>query len=110
MAERLFVYGTLAPGRPNAHVLASVPGAWEAATVRGTLRAEGWGAAAGYPGIVLDERGDVVDGLLFSSDSLAEHWARLDAFEGDGYHRVLTTVRRQDGSTVGAYVYALSGA
>lgn len=33
MIEYLFVYGTLAPGRPNAHVSGNVPGAWEPATV-----------------------------------------------------------------------------
>ena len=31
--ERLFVYGTLAPGRPNEHVLGEIEGSWEAATV-----------------------------------------------------------------------------
>ena len=40
--------------------------------------------------------------------ALADHWPRLDAFEGDGYERVLTTVTRTDGTTVQAYVYALS--
>ena len=109
MIHRLFVYGTLAPGRPNAHVLADVPGTWEPATVTGTLLAEGWGAAEGYPGIILSEQGDAVEGLLFSSDSLAEHWARLDEFEGEGYERVLTTVQRKDGAVVDAYVYALRG-
>lgn len=33
MPEHLFVYGTLAPGRPNAHVLAEVPGTWRPATI-----------------------------------------------------------------------------
>ena len=78
MIERLFVYGTLAPGRPNAHVLAGVRGTWEPATVRGTLYPEGWGAAVGYPGIVLEETGREVPGFVFSSDELAEHWTRLD--------------------------------
>jgi|GEM_PF-3969694 len=40
-------YGTLAPGRPNEHVLVEVPGHWEPATVKGTLLQEGWGAADG---------------------------------------------------------------
>lgn len=109
MPHRLFVYGTLAPGRSNAHVLAQVPGEWEPATVTGTLLQEGLGAAAGYPGIILDEYGVDVGGLLFSSDALADHWPRLDAFEGDGYERVLTTATRRDGSVVPAYIYALSG-
>jgi gamma-glutamylcyclotransferase (GGCT)/AIG2-like uncharacterized protein YtfP len=108
MADRLFVYGTLAPGRANAHVLADVPGTWEPATARGTLYPEGWGAAAGYPGIVLDESGSVVHGFVFSSDELARHWARLDAFEGDGYRRVQASVTLQGGAIVQACVYALS--
>jgi len=73
------------------------------------LLQEGWGAAAGYPGIVLDEHGGEVQGFLFSSESLAEHWARLDEFEGDGYERVLTIVKLKDGTTVDAYIYRLTG-
>lgn len=107
MTERLFVYGTLAPGRPNEHILADVPGEWEPATVTGTLLQEGWGAAAGYPGIVLDENGGEVHGLIFSSDHLGEHWPRLDEFEGECYERVLTNAKRKDGSVVGAFIYRL---
>ncbi|MGO1070148.1 gamma-glutamylcyclotransferase family protein [Lysobacter sp. CA199] len=108
MTHRLFVYGTLAPGQPNEHVLADVPGAWEPAAVRGTLHQVGWGAAAGYPGIVLDADGDEVPGLVFSSDALPAHWQRLDEFEGEGYERVLTSAELQGGGVVPAYVYALS--
>lgn len=109
MIERLFVYGTLAPGRENAHVLAPVAGTWEPASLTGRLFAEGWGAAAGYPGLVLDPDGDRVDGHLFTSDTLGSHWARLDAFEGDGYRRVAAPVTRADGTIVDAFVYVLSG-
>ncbi|HYJ04313.1 MAG TPA: gamma-glutamylcyclotransferase family protein [Chthoniobacterales bacterium] len=109
MTQRLFVYGTLAPGRPNEHVLADVPGKWEPATVMGTLYPEGWGAAAGYPGIVPDERGGEVEGLLFISEILAQHWDRLDEFEGEGYERVLTTAKLSDGTTIDAYIYRLKG-
>ena len=63
MIERLFVYGTLAPGRPNEHVLGEIEGSWEAATVTGTLRQDGWGAEMGYPGIDLDEQGDEIQGF-----------------------------------------------
>lgn len=109
MVERLFVYGTLAPGRPNAHVLDTIEGSWEPASVTGRLRQEGWGAALGFPGIDLDEQGGEVAGFLFSAAKLADYWAALDAFEGEAYERVLTAVKRQDGSTVEAFIYALRG-
>jgi gamma-glutamylcyclotransferase (GGCT)/AIG2-like uncharacterized protein YtfP len=108
MIERLFVYGSLGPGRPNEHVLAAIGGSWEVATVTGTLRNEGWGAAMGYPGIQLGGDADeVVAGFLFSSQKLSAHWAALDEFEGPSYERVLTTVRLKDNTTVDAYIYAL---
>ena len=109
MADRLFVYGTLAPGRPNEHVLADVPGMWAPATVRGTLLQEGWGAAVGYPGIVLDEQGGEVHGFIFSSEELSTHWTRLDEFEGDGYKRVVTSAELGDGAVVQAHIYTLKG-
>jgi gamma-glutamylcyclotransferase (GGCT)/AIG2-like uncharacterized protein YtfP len=105
--DRLFVYGSLAPGRPNQHILAGVPGSWETASVTGTLREEGWGAAMGFPGLDLDDNGERIEGFVLSSDQLAEHWARLDAFEGDAYARVPATVRLASGHRVEAYVYVL---
>lgn len=107
--DRLFVYGSLAPGRANAHVLADVPGSWQPATVNGRLLQEGWGAAMGYPGLVLDAQGGEVRGQVFSSTELASHWSRLDAFEGEGYERVIGQARLEDGTTVQAWVYALAG-
>lgn len=108
MTRRLFVYGSLAPGRPNAHVLAGVPGTWEPAMIRGVLRHEGWGAAMGYPGIVLDEQGDEIAGFVFSSEELGAHWARLDQFEGEGYVRLLIPAKLENGALVQAYIYALN--
>ena len=105
MRQRLFVYGTLAPGRPNEHVLAEVDGEWEAATVRGILVQQGWGAGMGYPAITLAEDAGEVEGLLFVSEHLEDHWARLDHFEGDEYERVLVTAKRADGGCVDAQVY-----
>ncbi|PVG84094.1 hypothetical protein DDE18_00125 [Nocardioides gansuensis] len=107
MTERLFVYGTLAPGRPNHHILAEVSGEWEPATVRGRLLPHGWGAAIGYPALVLDDRAPEVAGYLFSSERLRELWDRLDEFEGPGYARVLTSVTRQGGDVVEAQLYVL---
>lgn len=90
----LFVYGTLAPRRPNEHVLGDVPGTWEPATVRGDLVEAGWGAAAGYPALVLRDDGADVRGFLFSSAALDEQWQVLDDFEGPGYQRVQARVTR----------------
>ncbi|WP_205678882.1 gamma-glutamylcyclotransferase family protein [Aquisphaera insulae] len=107
MINKLFVYGTLAPGRPNAHVLAEVPGTWEPATVRGTLLPQGWGATLGYPAIVPGDSGEEVPGLVFRSEELPAHWERLDEFEGEGYVRVVVPARLATGEVVEAYVYAL---
>jgi gamma-glutamylcyclotransferase (GGCT)/AIG2-like uncharacterized protein YtfP len=107
VTQRLFIYGTLAPGRPNAHVLADIPGNWQPATVTGKLIQQGWGATLGYPGIVLDDGTDIVEGFVFSSDALEAHWARLDEFEGAGYERVLTSAKLEGGTDVPAYIYAL---
>jgi len=106
--QRLFVYGTLAPGRANHKVLSSIPGSWEAATLKGTLLQEGWGAAMGCPGIIPTEDGDVVAGYVFSSEHLADHWPRLDALEGGEYERVSVTVRVGGTHDIEAYVYALN--
>lgn len=109
MTERLFVYGTLAPGQLNEHILSDVPGTWAEATVRGRLVQHGWGAELGYPAIELSVDGDQIAGFVFTSDSLAEHWQRLDEFEGPGYERVLTEARLSDGSAVQANVYVARG-
>jgi gamma-glutamylcyclotransferase (GGCT)/AIG2-like uncharacterized protein YtfP len=107
VVERLFVYGTLGPGRPNEHLLAGIGGSWLKATITGTLQQKGWGAEMGYPGIVLDKKGDRVEGFLFTSENLADNWLKLDEFEGEAYERVLTKAKLNDGSFVDAYVYAL---
>lgn len=107
MFERLFVYGTLGPGRPNEHVLTAIGGTWITGTVTGTLRDGGWGAELGYPGIELEENGDEIEGFLFISDKLADHWTALDEFEGEAYERVLAKVKSEDGNLVDAHIYTL---
>ena len=107
MTSHLFVYGTLAPGRPNAHVLEAIGGTWTGASLRGHLHQDGWGAELGYPGLMLDETAPSVHGHLFSSASLPRHWDDLDAFEGDQYERVRAPVTTSTGDTVEAFVYVL---
>jgi len=86
--DRLFVYGTLAPGKPNEQILAEIGGDWEEGYVLGDLLDDGWGADMGYPGIKLSKAGNKVHGFLFSSTGLKDAWSNLDAFEGEEYERV----------------------
>jgi gamma-glutamylcyclotransferase (GGCT)/AIG2-like uncharacterized protein YtfP len=94
---RLAAYGTLGPGKPNHHQLAALKGEWSRGRVRGKLLEAGWGASLGYPGLVLDRDGAELDVELFQSEDLPEHWVRLDAFEGDGYRRVIASVLTAEG-------------
>ena len=105
--DKLFVYGTLGPGRPNEHVLTNIGGSFKTASIKGRLREAGWGADRGYPGIDLDENGDEVKGFIFCSDNLDNHWKALDDFEGEGYQRLPTKATLEDGSVVDVYVYSL---
>lgn len=105
--RRLATYGTLGPGRSNHHQLFGLSGQWSSGSIRGDLYDEGWGAAQGYPGLVLNPAGETVAVALFSSDDLPDHWPRLDAFEGEGYRRVVTQVTTSDG-VVDACIYVLS--
>jgi len=105
--ERLFVYGTLGPGRPNEHVMLNIGGTWQTASLKGRLSHAGWGAAMGFPGLVIAEDGDVIEGYIFWSENFHLHWAALDEFEGAEYQRVLTKVTLDDGTATDAWVYAL---
>lgn len=105
----LATYGTLAPGRPNAHLLDGLRGRWTHGMVRGRLIEQGWGAAMGYPAIVLDAQGPEVAVHLFVSADLPAHWARLDAFEGTDYRRAAIDVVTDQGR-VPAWIYVYAGA
>jgi gamma-glutamylcyclotransferase (GGCT)/AIG2-like uncharacterized protein YtfP len=105
---RLATYGTLAPGRPNHGQLRSLPGRWLVGHVRGSLVEDGWGAALGYPGLILDSDDDRhVEVHVFESAALVNHWDRLDAFEGPGYRRVTVDVATSTG-VVPASIYVLA--
>ena len=104
---RLATYGSLAPGRVNHHVLDGLGGHWRQGTVRGWLDHAGWAAPLGFPGLVLDVAGPPVEVHLFESPDLPDHWARLDAFEGRDYRRVVAPVHTADGD-VPAWIYVLA--
>lgn len=104
--ERLFVYGTLRPGHTNASILENIGGEWLPGYVTGTFYERGWGAAADFPGIVLDKNGPSVHGYVFLSNNLAMHWPMLDEFE-EGYDRVEVDVITTEGQHVTAWIYQL---
>lgn len=104
---RLATYGTLGPGRPNHGQLSDLPGRWLTGRVRGSLVEAGWGAEAGYPALVLDDDGSLVDVDVFESAELPWHWDRLDAFEGSEYRRVAVDVATDEG-VLPASIYVLA--
>ena len=73
----------------------------------GSLLAKGWGAEMGYPGIMLDDSGNRVQGFLFTSENLLNHWHILDEFEGYEYERVPVEVTISTGQTVQSCIYML---
>jgi gamma-glutamylcyclotransferase (GGCT)/AIG2-like uncharacterized protein YtfP len=104
-SERLAVYGSLAPGRPNHHVIEDVVGSWTQGFVEGELFEIGWGAAIGYPAMRwIPGRGRIAVDVLIS-ERLPGAWARLDAFEGPDYRRVLIPVFGDGGLLAVANIY-----
>lgn len=99
-SERLAVYGSLAPGRSNHHVLAPFGGTWTRGRVRGDLVELGWGAAAGYPALRLRVDGPWVLVHVLESTRLPGAWTGIDAFEGSEYRRVLVPVYAEGGDAV----------
>lgn len=108
--NRLFVYGTLAPGRENEHLLRAIGGHWQPGTVRGLLFPEGIGPTRGFPVLQLDREGPIVSGLVFTSRRLPAYWSMLDEFEGAGYRRTPAWVRLRHGSRLQTWVYAFDEA
>ena len=101
-------YGSLAPGRPNHDQLDGLHGRWLKGHVFGRLVDAGWGADLGYPALILDSHGSAVPVDVFESTDLAEHWSRLDDFEGGGYQRVPALVRTSAGD-IEAFIYVVRG-
>lgn len=91
-SQRLAMYGTLAPGRSNHHVVAPYDGTWTRGRVRGDFEEAGWGAAAGYPALRCRADGPWVPVHLLESLLLPGGWRAIDEFEGSEYRRVLVPV------------------
>lgn len=96
--HRLATYGTLAPGEINANQLDGLEGYWISGFAHGELIKKGWGSSHGCPGCLLNPDGPPIQVSIFVSQDLPDHWERLDAFEGEEYQRVVTTVETGRGS------------
>lgn len=79
--KRLIVYGTLAPGMENEAQLAGLRGCWTQVLLPGRIDRSGR-----YP--FFHPGGTLQSALLFESEGLPAHWARLDRFEGPEYRRI----------------------
>lgn len=105
-AERLIVYGSLAPGRANHLQLASLGGAWTRGWISGDRVAAGWGFDLGYPGVRWRPGGEHIEAWLLHTAGLAGEWDRLDDFEGAAYQRLLAPFETDAGIVAVGYFYA----
>ncbi len=101
-SQKLAVYGTLRPGQPNHGMLRDIDGLWTAARLKGVLDETG-----PYPTFTFSTKGSAVEAQLLISVELAEHWSRLDDFEGSEYSRHLGIVWGEDSPGI-ANVYVAS--
>ncbi len=88
-SESLAVYGSLAPGRENFHVISHLKGDWKQAKIFGDLLDRGWGVGLGFPAMRWRSSGPPLEVDVLESSELPDAWADLDRFEGPGYLRVL---------------------
>lgn len=89
---RLAVYGSLAPGRANYHIIAPLGGEWTEGLIEGELLPVGWGAALGYPAFRPRVGGATVAVQVLTAPLLATAWPMLDEFEGLEYQRILAPI------------------
>ncbi len=106
-AQTLIVYGTLAPGEINHHIIAGLSGTWSDGVVEGDLWPAGWGATLGFPALHWRPGGREVPVHVLRSRALPTAWDRLDRFEGDGYRRILVPTFRADRLSGVGNLYAI---
>ncbi|MEO8294613.1 MAG: gamma-glutamylcyclotransferase [Gemmatimonadota bacterium] len=104
--SHLIVYGSLAPGGPNHHLIAAIHGSWDEGWVTGDLVATGWGADIGFPALQWSPDGSRVPAWLLRSDELKDWWDRIDALEGSEYRRIRVPFHTDDGVIAMGYLYA----
>ena len=106
-SRRLAVYGSLVPGEVNHQVIADLPGTWEDGIVTGVMHPAEPGDGSVFPALRWRAGGPPVTARLLVSDALPAQWARLDAFEGTAYRRILVPVHSESGTLLAvANLYA----
>lgn len=95
-SETLAVYGSLAPGRSNYHIVEPLGGEWSDGFIEGDLFQTGWGAALGYWAFRPRASGQRIEVKLLKSPRLSGAWKMLDEFEGDEYVRILVAVMNEN--------------
>ncbi len=105
VANALFVYGTLKPGEPAAHLLSVRNGNWQSAQIRAHHFPEGVDGTEGYPAVRLSAQAPLLNGMLLQSAELPALLPSLDDYEGPGYKRVVTPVYTQGQYVCDAHVY-----
>lgn len=83
----LAVYGTLAPGQPNEHLLKDILGDWNDGEVDGNIIME---EGLPYFEWVL---GSKIAVKIFHSQELPKHFEKIDKFEGRSYARIWVPIR-----------------
>lgn len=104
-SRRLAVYGTLAPSGNRHDLLAALGGRWFEGHVLGHRFVGRHGSARGYPALRLDLEGDRVPVAVVETPELPRRFGPIDAYEGEGYRRVVAPVWDEDGLLLIANVY-----
>jgi hypothetical protein len=82
--HNLIVYGSLAPGGPNAFILSGLVGEWYRCSIRGHM-----GRYRGFKSFRYDPQGPEHSAWLFESVELPRGLPELDEFEGEEYRRII---------------------
>ena len=91
-SEKLAVYGSLAPGKTNHHIVAPLGGEWSDGLIVGDLFQTGWGAPLGYWAFRPRDGGERIPVKVLTAQKLPGAWGTLDEFEGNEYRRILVPI------------------
>ena len=106
-AQRLAIYGTLAPGEANHAEIAHLGGRWCEARVRGSIRRIDRGTHKGLTAMHLDPKAAPLTVKLLVSPKLPANWPALDRFEGEEMFRLLVPLEPAGGPPGVVNIYTL---